>query len=61
MVLEPVVCPSCESFVGSKQHQRWLWHAVDRKTGEVLAYVLAEHKDAAFLELQALLEPFSKT
>jgi insertion element IS1 protein InsB len=49
------------SFVGSKQQQRWLWHAVDHQTGEVLAYVLAEHKDAAFLELKALLEPFGIT
>lgn len=44
------------SFVGSKQHQRWLWHAIDHTTGEVLAYVLAEHKDTAFLELKALLD-----
>lgn len=49
------------SFVGSKQHQRWLWHAIDHITGEVLAYVLAEHKDTAFLELKALLEPFGIT
>ena len=49
------------SFVGSKQHQRWLWHAIDHTTGEVLAYVLAEHKDTAFLELKALLEPFGIT
>jgi insertion element IS1 protein InsB len=46
------------SFVGSKQHQRWLWHAVDHNTGEVLAYVLADHQDKAFLELKTLLEPF---
>ncbi len=26
------------SFVGSKQHQRWLWHAIDHRTGKVLAY-----------------------
>jgi insertion element IS1 protein InsB len=49
------------SFVRSKSQQRWLWHAIDHKTGEVLAYVLAEHKDAAFLELKALLEPFGIT
>jgi len=49
------------SFVGSKQHQRWLWHAIDHITGEVLAYVLAGHKDTAFLELKALLEPFGIT
>ncbi len=49
------------SFVGSKQHQRWLWHAVDHNTGEVLAYMLAEHRDEAFLELKTLLEPFGIT
>jgi insertion element IS1 protein InsB len=25
------------SFVGKKQDQRWLWHAIDHWTGEVLA------------------------
>ena len=49
------------SFVGSKQPQRWLWHAVDHETGEGLAYVLAEHKDAAFRDLKVLLEPFGIT
>jgi insertion element IS1 protein InsB len=49
------------SFVGSKQHQRWLWHAVDHNTGEVLAYMLADHQDVAFLELKTLLEPFGIT
>ena len=49
------------SFVGSKQHQRWLWHAVDHNTGEVLAYGLAHHQDEAFLELKTLLEPFGIT
>jgi IS1 family transposase len=46
------------SFVGSKQQQRWLWHAIDHQTGLVLAYVLADHKDAAFIQLKARLEPF---
>jgi len=46
------------SFVGSKQQQRWLWHAIDHDTGEVLAYVLSNHQDSAFLQLKALLEPF---
>ena len=23
------------SFVGKKQEQRWLWHAIDHRTGEV--------------------------
>ncbi len=48
------------SFVGSKQQQRWLWDAVDHETGEVLAYGLAEHKDAAFRDPKALL-PFGIT
>lgn len=46
------------SFVQSKTQQRWLWWAIDHTTGQVLAYVLADHKDKAFLELKALLEPF---
>ena len=49
------------SFVQSKKHQRWLWHALDHNTGEVLAYVLSDHKDTAFLELKALLELFGIT
>ncbi len=47
------------SFVGSKQHQRWLWHAIDHRTGKVLAYVLATHEDSALKQLQQLLAPFS--
>lgn len=47
------------SFVQSKQHQRWLWHAIDHQTGKVLAYVLASHEDAALKQLRQLLAPFS--
>src|SRR4029453_18133737 len=25
------------SFVGSKSQQRWLWHAIDHHTGQILA------------------------
>ena len=49
------------SFVESKQQQRWLWHAIDHQTGEVLACVLATHEDEAFLRLKALLSPFGIT
>ncbi len=49
------------SFVGSKANQRWLWHAIDRVTGEVLAYVFGRRKDEVFLELKDLLEPFGIT
>jgi len=45
-------------FVQSKEHQRWLWWAIDHSTGEVLAYVLSDHKDKAFIALKKLLEPF---
>lgn len=46
------------SFVQSKQQQRWLWYAIDHKTGQVLAYVLAERQYQALVELKVLLEPF---
>jgi insertion element IS1 protein InsB len=46
------------SFVGDKEHQRWLWHAIDHRTGAVVAYVFGDHKDNVFLELKELLEPF---
>lgn len=46
------------SFVGRKKNQRWLWHAIDRVSGKVLAYVFGRRKDEVFLKLKALLEPF---
>ena len=46
------------SFVGSKAHQRWLWHAIDHLTGVVLAYVLGSRADEVFVQLQKLLKPF---
>jgi insertion element IS1 protein InsB len=49
------------SFVQSKRQQRWLWHAIDHETREIFAYVLSDHKDAAFLELKTLLAPFGIT
>jgi insertion element IS1 protein InsB len=36
------------SFVGKKTQQRWLWHAMDHRTGVVLAYVLGTHQDDVF-------------
>jgi insertion element IS1 protein InsB len=35
------------SFVQCKKQERWLWHAIDPQTGQVLASVLADHKDQA--------------
>lgn len=49
------------SYVGSKANQRWLWHAIDRATGTVLAYVLGRRQDEVFLDLKGLLEPFGIT
>jgi insertion element IS1 protein InsB len=49
------------SFVGNKQDQRWLWHAIDHRTGEVLAYVFGRRQDEVFLRLKTLLEPFRIT
>jgi len=49
------------SYVGSKANQRWLWPAIDRDTGKVLAYVFGPHQDEVFLKLKGLLEPFGIT
>jgi len=49
------------SYVGDKKQQRWLWHAIDHRTGTVLAYVFGRRKDEVFLQLKALLEPFGIT
>jgi insertion element IS1 protein InsB len=49
------------SLIGKKQDQRWLWHAIDRHTGTVLADVFGRRKDEVFLQLKALLEPCGLT
>ena len=46
------------SFVGSKSQQRWLWHAIDHHTGQILAYVFGTREAETFLKLQELLAPF---
>jgi insertion element IS1 protein InsB len=46
------------SYVGKKSNPRWLWHAIDRRSGKVLAYVFGRRKDEVFLQLKQLLEPF---
>ena len=46
------------SFVGKKIYQRWLWHAIDHKTGTILAFVLGRREDRMFLKLKKLLKPF---
>jgi insertion element IS1 protein InsB len=49
------------AFVGKKQTPRWLWHALDHRTGAVLAYVFGRREEQAFLQLKALLVPFGIT
>jgi insertion element IS1 protein InsB len=49
------------SFVGKKTEPRWLWHALDPRTGKVLAYVFGRRKDEGFVKLKKLLEPFDLT
>ena len=49
------------SFVGKKKAPRWLWHALDHRTGEVLAYGFGRREDQAFLKLKTLLAPFGIT
>lgn len=46
------------TYVGKKTNPRWLWHAIDRNTGQVLAYVSDRRKDEVFLQLKQLLEAF---
>ena len=45
------------SFVGCKRQPRWLWEALDHRTGRILAYVFGRREDQAFLQLKALLKP----
>ena len=49
------------SYVRSKANPRWLWHAIDHHTGQVLAYVFGRRQDTVFLALKALLAPFGIT
>ena len=49
------------SYVGRKTDQRWLWHAIDRATGVVLAYIFGRRQDEILLGLKNLLKPFGIT
>ena len=46
------------SFVGNKTQQRWLWHAIDHRSGVMLAYVCGSRQDDVFVQLKQLLTPF---
>ena len=45
------------SFVGSKAHQRGLWHAIDHWSGGVLAYTFGSRADTVCVELPKRLKP----
>jgi insertion element IS1 protein InsB len=40
------------SFVGTKNEPRWLWHALDHRTGQVLAYVFGRRADEVCVKLK---------
>jgi insertion element IS1 protein InsB len=40
------------SFMGQKERQRWLWHAIDHVSGMVFAYVCGTREDEVFLQLK---------
>ena len=49
------------SYVHSKANPRWLWHAIDHHTGQVLACVFGRRQDTIFVALKALLALFGIT
>ncbi len=40
------------SYVGNKKQQRWLWHAINHRTGMVFAHVFGRRKDEVFIQLE---------
>jgi insertion element IS1 protein InsB len=61
VILLKVEVDEMKSYVAKKTHERWLWHAIDHKTGTILAYVLGQRQDVMFLKLKRLLKPFGIT
>jgi hypothetical protein len=47
------------NHVGSKQQQRWLWHAPDYATGEVLMFVLSNLKIGLLAHSKHCEHPFA--
>lgn len=48
-------------YVAKKEHQRWLWQAIDHKTGTSLAEVLGTKQALMFLKLKRMSNPFGIT
>lgn len=61
VILQKAEVDEMESYVAKKKHERWLWHAIDHKTGTILAYVLGQRQDVMFLKLKRMLKPFGIT
>jgi IS1 family transposase len=45
------------SVVGCNTDQRWLWHAIAQRSGQVWAEVFGRRQDEGFLQRQGLREP----
>jgi transposase-like protein len=45
------------SYVGKKREPRWLWHAIDHRSGQVLAYVLGRRKDGDCSKDTGFIQP----
>jgi len=43
------------SYVGKKTNQRWLWHAIARITGQVLAYTFGSAKRRSFSQAKTVV------
>lgn len=43
------------NYVGKKANQRWLWHAVARLTGQVLAYTFGSAKKRSLSQAQKVV------
>lgn len=61
VILQKAEVDEMKSYVAKKTHERWLWHAIDHKTGTILAYVLGQRQDRMFLKLKRMLKPFGIT
>ena len=45
------------SLVGKKKNQRWVWQAIDHRSGQVLMYVFGRRQDTVVVQLKTLLAP----
>ena len=60
-IAEEVEVDDMWSVVRRKKAPRWRWHAIDHRSGKVLASVCGRRQDEVFVKLKALLEPFGIT